>query len=265
MLTTLNEKLEAQHQELTRLNAELDQAGRLKDQFLANVSHELRTPLNSVIGFSDLLLTEEAGGASLTAMQRDSLETIARNGRHLLQLINELLDISKIAAGRMDLKREPLVLEGLFREAADTVRAQLDARRHRLVIDPPPEPYTVLADHIRVRQVLLNLLSNAIKFTPDGGQITLAAGAADGGRTVRVAVCDTGIGIDAGDQAKLFREFVQVDASASRRYEGTGLGLALCKRLVELHGGAIGVESALGRGSTFWFTLPRAAERPERG
>ena len=265
VLTTLNDKLEAQHQELTRLNAELDQAGRLKDQFLANVSHELRTPLNSVIGFSDLLLTEEAGGASLTAMQRDSLETIARNGRHLLQLINELLDISKIAAGRMDLKREPLVLEGLFREAADTVRAQLDARRHRLVIDPPPEPYTVLADHIRVRQVLLNLLSNAIKFTPDGGQITLAAGAADGGRTVRVAVSDTGIGIDAGDQAKLFREFVQVDASASRRYEGTGLGLALCKRLVELHGGAIGVESTLGRGSTFWFTLPQAAERPERG
>jgi len=265
VLTTLNDKLEVQHQELTRLNAELDQAGRLKDQFLANVSHELRTPLNSVIGFSDLLLTDEAGGASLTAMQRDSLETIARNGRHLLQLINELLDISKIAAGRMDLKREPLVLEGLFREAADTVRAQLDARRHRLVIDQLAEPYTVLADHIRVRQVLLNLLSNAIKFTPDGGEITLAAGAADGGRTVRVAVSDTGIGIDPGDQGKLFREFVQVDASASRRYEGTGLGLALCKRLVELHGGAIGVESALGRGSTFWFTLPQAVERPERG
>src|SRR2546426_793290 len=118
VLTTLNDKLEAQHQELTRLNAELDQAGRLKDQFLANVSHELRTPLNSVIGFSDLLLTEEAGGASLTAMQRDSLETIARNGRHLLQLINELLDISKIAAGRMDLKREPLVLEGQVHQRA---------------------------------------------------------------------------------------------------------------------------------------------------
>src|SRR5438034_777844 len=223
VLTTLNEKLEAQHQELTRLNAELDQAGRLKDQFLANVSHELRTPLNSVIGFSDLLLTDEAGGASLTAMQRDAPETIARNGRHLLQLINELLDISKIAAGRMDLRREPLVLEGLFREAADTVRAQLDARRHRLVIDALPEPYTVLADHIRVRQVLLNLLSNAIKFTPDGGQITLAAGAADGGRTVRVAVSDTGIGIDAGDQGKLFREFVQVDAPASRRRERPAL------------------------------------------
>src|SRR2546427_2641465 len=116
--------------------------------------------------------------SSLTAMQRDSLETIPRNGRHLLQLINELLDISKTAAGRMARRREPLVLEGLFREAADTVRAQLDARRHRLVIDALPEPYTVLADHIRVRQVLLNLLSNAIKFTPDGGQITLAARAA---------------------------------------------------------------------------------------
>src|SRR2546425_13135868 len=165
----------------------------------------------------------------------------------------------------MDLKREPLVLEGLFREAADPVRAQLDSRHHRLVIDPLPEPYTVLADHIRVRQVLLNLLSNAIKFTPDGGQITLAAGAADGGRTVRVAVCDSGVGIDAGDQAKLFREFVQVDASAGRRYEGTRLGLALCKRLAGLHGRAIGVEAALGRGRTVWVTLPRAAERPERG
>src|SRR3989454_492394 len=185
--------------------------------------------------------------------------------RSLLQLINELLDISKIAAGRMDLRREPLVLEGLFREAADTVRAQLDARRHRLVIDALPEPYTVLADHIRVRQVLLNLLSNAIKFTPDGGQITLAAGAADGGRTVRVAVSDTGIGIDAGDQGKLFREFVQVDASASRRYEGTGLGLALCKRLVELQGGAIGLGPALGGGRTSGSPPPQAIEGPERG
>ena len=262
VLTALNDKLEEQHRELSRLNAELDQASKLKDQFLANVSHELRTPLNSVIGFSDLLLTMEGGESPLTATQRDYLETIARNGRHLLQLINELLDLSKIAAGRMELHLEPLLVDALLREAADTVRAQLEVRKHKLAIEPPHEPVTVAADHGRLRQVLLNLLSNAIKFTTDGGHITLSARLEGDGRSVRMAVSDTGIGIAPDDQAKLFQEFVQLDASPSRRYEGTGLGLALSKRLVELHGGAIGVESELGKGSTFWFTLPRAETGP---
>jgi signal transduction histidine kinase len=264
VLTTLNDKLEEQHRELSRLNAELDQASKLKDQFLANVSHELRTPLNSVIGFSDLLLTMASPESPpLTETQRDYLETIARNGRHLLELINELLDLSKIAAGRMQLRLEPLVLGGVLREAADTVRAQLDARHHELVLEPPDEPVTVTADHGRLRQILLNLLSNAIKFTTDGGRITLSGRLEAGGRSVRLAVRDTGIGIAPDDQAKLFQEFVQLDASPSRRYEGTGLGLALSKRLVELHGGTIGVESELGKGSTFWFTLPQAALQPE--
>ncbi len=257
-LTSLNDKLEEQHRELSRLNVELDQASKLKDQFLANVSHELRTPLNSVIGFSDLLLTGQVEGAPLSGTQRDYLETISRNGRHLLQLINELLDLSKIAAGHMDLRLEPVPLDTLFREAADSVRAQLEARRHKLAIEPAPEPFTVTADRGRLLQVLLNLLSNAIKFTTDGGRVTLSARLGDGGRHVRVAVSDTGIGIAPHDQAKLFQEFVQLDATPSRRYEGTGLGLALSKRLVELHGGTIGVESELGKGSTFWFTLPRA-------
>ena len=257
-LTSLNDKLEEQHRELSRLNVELDQASKLKDQFLANVSHELRTPLNSVIGFSDLLLTGQVEGAPLSGTQRDYLETISRNGRHLLQLINELLDLSKIAAGHMDLRLEPVPLDTVFREAADSVRAQLEARRHKLAIEPAPEPFTVTADRGRLLQVLLNLLSNAIKFTTDGGRVTLSARLGDGGRHVRVAVSDTGIGIAPHDQAKLFQEFVQLDATPSRRYEGTGLGLALSKRLVELHGGTIGVESELGKGSTFWFTLPRA-------
>ena len=257
-LESQNAVLEEQHRELSRLNAELDQAGKLKDQFLANVSHELRTPLNSVIGFSELLLTGEVEGAPLSGTQRDYLETISRNGRHLLQLINELLDLSKIAAGRMDLRLEPVPLDALLREAADSVHAQLEARRHRLALEPAPDAVTVTADRGRVLQILLNLLSNAIKFTPEGGQVTLAARLEGGGRQVRVAVSDTGIGIAPEDQAKLFQEFVQLDAAPSRRYEGTGLGLALSKRLVELHGGAIGVESALGKGSTFWFTLPRA-------
>ena len=257
-LTTLNAKLEEQHREVSRLNVELDQAGKLKDQFLANVSHELRTPLNSVIGFSELLLTGQVEGAALSDTQRDYLETISRNGRHLLQLINELLDLSKIAAGRMDLRLEAVPLDALLREAVDSVRAQLEARRHRLALEPAPEPVSVRADRGRVLQILLNLLSNAIKFTPDGGHVMLTARVEDGGHHVRVAVRDTGIGIAPEDRAKLFQEFVQLDAAPSRRYEGTGLGLALSKRLVELHGGAIGVESALGQGSTFWFTLPRA-------
>ena len=255
-LETQNAKLEEQHQELTRLNAELDQAGKLRDQFLANVSHELRTPLNSVIGFSDLLLTMASPDSPLTDTQRDYLETIARNGRHLLDFINELLDLSKIAAGRMQLSLEPLALDALFREVADSVRAQLEARKHKLAIEPESETLLVTADRGRLRQVLLNLLSNAIKFTADGGRITLSAQLA--GDRVRVAVSDSGIGIAPEDQQKLFREFVQLDGSPSRRYEGTGLGLALSKRLVELQGGAIGVDSQLGKGSTFWFTVPRA-------
>jgi len=261
-LETQNAKLEEQHQELTRLNVELDQAGKLKDQFLANVSHELRTPLNSVIGFSDLLLTMASPDSPLTDTQRDYLETIARNGRHLLDFINELLDLSKIAAGRMELRLESLALDALFREVADTVRAQLEARKHKLAIEPLREALIVTADRGRLRQVLLNLLSNAIKFTTDGGRITLSAQVA--GERVRVAVSDSGIGIAPDDQQKLFREFVQLDGSPSRRYEGTGLGLALSKRLVELQGGAIGVESQLGKGSTFWFTVPRSGLTPER-
>src|SRR5256885_13262060 len=142
-LETQNAKLEEQHQELTRLNAELDQAGKLRDQFLANVSHELRTPLNSVIGFSDLLLTMASPDSPLTDTQRDYLETIARNGRHLLDFINELLDLSKIAAGRMQLKLEPLALDPLFRERADTGRAQAEARKHKHAIEPLRETVIV--------------------------------------------------------------------------------------------------------------------------
>src|SRR5262249_32198638 len=230
---------------LEQLNAELDGAMKTKDQFLSNISHELRTPLNSIIGFTDLLLTEEGGaGAPLSAQQRDFLETIGRNGRHLLELINELLDLQRIAAGRMEIKPEPVDVAALLAETAGTVAAQAQQRRHALVVAPAPAGLRVQADRGRVRQVLLNLLSNAIKFTPDGGQITVAATPSDGGEngaSVRFAVTDSGIGIAADDQPKLFQEFSQLDASASRKYEGTGLGLALSRRLIELHGGTIGV------------------------
>ena len=240
---------------LEEVNSELDVAMRSKDQFLSNISHELRTPLNSIIGFTDLLLTQDLGGGPFSDQQRDFLETVARNGRHLLELINELLDLQRIAAGRMELRPEPLELSALLAEAAGSVQAQAQQRRHALVVEPA-EALRVLADRGRVRQVLLNLLSNAIKFTPDGGRITLGAAPTNSGAAARIAVTDTGIGIAPDDQAKLFQEFVQLDTSASRKYEGTGLGLALSRRLIELHGGAIGVESEIGRGSTFWFTLP---------
>jgi signal transduction histidine kinase/HAMP domain-containing protein len=241
---------------LETLNTELDAVMRTKDQFLSNISHELRTPLNSIIGFTDLLLTQDLGGGPLSEQQRDFLETVARNGRHLLELINELLDLQRIAAGRMELRPEPVELAGLLDDAAGSVSAQAALHRHTLVVEPAAADQRVLADRMRVRQVLLNLLSNAIKFTPDGGRVTVRAAAVNGGAAVRVAVTDTGIGIAPEDQAKLFQEFVQLDASASRKYEGTGLGLALSRRLIELHGGEIGVESEVGKGSTFWFTLP---------
>jgi signal transduction histidine kinase len=245
---------------LEQLNADLDGAMKSKDLFLSNISHELRTPLNSIIGFTDLLLTQEELGPALSGQQRDFLETVARNGRHLLELINELLDLQRIAAGRMELKPEQVELEALLNEATRSVHAQVQKHRHTLVVTPLPPPAGLLvrADRGRVRQVLLNLLSNAIKFTPDGGRITVAAGPVNGGSEIRVAVTDTGIGIATEDQPKLFQEFSQLDASASRKYEGTGLGLALSRRLIELHGGKIGVDSEIGKGSTFWFTLPQA-------
>ena len=242
---------------LEQLNTDLDAAMKSKDQFLSNISHELRTPLNSIIGFTDLLLTENMGPA-LSDQQRDFLETVARNGRQLLELINELLDLQRIAAGRMELKPETVELAPLLSEAAGSVHAQVQKHRHTLVVTPPANDLRVHADRGRVRQVLLNLLSNAIKFTPDGGRITLVAAPVNGGAEARIAVSDTGIGIAAEDQPKLFQEFSQIDASDSRRYEGTGLGLALSRRLVELQGGVIGVESEMGKGSTFWFTLPQA-------
>jgi signal transduction histidine kinase len=243
---------------LEQLNTDLDAAMKTKDQFLSNISHELRTPLNSIIGFTDLLLTQDLGGGPLSDQQRDFLDTVARNGRQLLELINELLDLQRIAAGRMDLKPENVELAPLLAEAAGSVHAQVEKHRHALVISPLAQDLRVHADRGRVRQVLLNLLSNAIKFTPDGGRITLAAAPVNGGAEARIAVSDTGIGIAAEDQPKLFKEFSQLDASASRKYEGTGLGLALSRRLIELHGGAIGVDSEMGKGSTFWFTLPQA-------
>jgi signal transduction histidine kinase len=264
-------------EELADKNEELLRATRLKSEFLANMSHELRTPLNAIIGFSDLLLSERV--SSLAETQRDFLTSISRNGHHLLGLINNVLDLSKIEAGRMTYAMSPTDMRHAVSAAVTDTASLRAAKRQQAVVQLDDGPLTIQADPQRVRQILLNLLSNASKFTPEEGRITLSAlrtraplpvpsdRASDQPRMVMrdavwVAVSDDGIGIRREDMAKLFVEFSQVDSSASRPAQGTGLGLALCRQFVEVMGGTIGCESIHGRGSTFWFILP--AEGPIR-
>jgi signal transduction histidine kinase len=262
---------------LAAKNAELQRATRLKSEFLANMSHELRTPLNAIIGFSDLVLAQGVG--ELNPQQRDYLEAVLRNGRHLLELINGVLDLSKIEAGRMSLTLEQTDLRDAITGAVADTASLRSAKNQDCLLELDEASLQVLADGVRVRQILFNLLSNASKFTPEGGRISLCAfrtraplrppaeRAGDDRRlttqdAVWVKVVDTGIGIAPADMDKLFLEFSQVDSSPSRQAQGTGLGLALSKKFVEMHGGRIGAESTPGKGSTFWFILP--VEGPRR-
>ncbi len=252
-------------------NLELQRATQLKNEFLANMSHELRTPLNAIIGFSDLIL--EGGTGEVGGQQREFTEAVLRNGKHLLSLINSALDLSKIEAGRMTLSLGATDLrEAIVGAVADTASLRT-AKRQECTLDLDPAPLTVIADGGRIRQILFNLLSNASKFTAEDGKISLAAvrtraplrqpseRAGDQARLVPqdvvwVSVADEGIGIKREDMPKLFQEFSQVDSSSSRRAQGTGLGLALCKKFVEMHGGTIGADSVFGKGAAFWFLLP---------
>jgi signal transduction histidine kinase len=251
--------------ELSVKIGELERANRMKAQFLANMSHELRTPLNSVIGFSEMLLIGALG--TLPDQQREALETVSRNGRHLLGLVNDVLDLSKVEAGRMELHLTQTDVRAIIGDVITGMESLMQAKNHTVTVELGDDPLLVSADEMRVRQVLFNLLSNAVKFTSPGGKVTVRAGQrrtmlpVPGGRRIEreavwVSVADTGIGIAKDDVPRLFTEFTQVDASFSRRFEGTGLGLALCKRFVDMHGGVIGVESAPARGSTFWIELP---------
>ena len=256
---------------LAAKNEELVRATRLKSEFLANMSHELRTPLNAIIGFSDLLMSGSAGLVDET--QRDFLESISRNGNHLLELINNVLDLAKIEAGRMGFALAPTDLRRAITAAVADTASLRTAKNQSASIDLDDGSLVVLGDGQRVRQVLFNLLSNASKFTSEGGHVAVSAlrtraplpvpadRASDkpGILTrdaVWVAVSDDGIGIRPEDMPRLFAEFSQVDSSASRRAQGTGLGLALCKKFVDLLGGTIGCESIHGKGSSFWFILP---------
>lgn len=235
--------------------AEMREADRLKTQFLANMSHELRTPLNSIIGFSRVILKGIDGPINQT--QKEDLEAIYNAGQHLLGLINDILDVSKIEAGRMELTFTEVDLREIIRGVMSTAVGLVKDKPIELVSDIPEHLPSVQADKMRLRQILLNLVSNAAKFTNEG-QIGVSANVIDQGdrEEVVVAVFDTGPGITPEDQEKLFEPFSQVDASSTRRTGGTGLGLSICRHLVELHGGRIWVESELDEGSTFAFTIP---------
>jgi len=238
--------------ELARLYHQLEAANRHKSEFLANMSHELRTPLNAIIGFSEVL--QERIFGELNDKQAEYIQDIFTSGHHLLSLINDILDLSKVEAGKMDLELASFDVAGALQGALTLVRER--ATRHGITVglDVDADVGSIVADERKVRQILLNLLSNAVKFTPDGGRVSLAA--KRGNNSVEISVADTGIGISLEDQAALFEEFRQVGTDAARKHEGTGLGLALAKRLVELHGSAIRVESAPGEGTTFTFSLP---------
>jgi signal transduction histidine kinase len=253
-LGALAENLNRMNDELGRLYQQLEAASRHKSEFLANMSHELRTPLNAIIGFSEVL--QERMFGELNDKQAEYLQDILASGRHLLSLINDILDLSKIEAGRMELEVSTFDLRATLDTALTLVRER--AMRHdiELKLSVDLGLGDIAADERKLKQVLLNLLSNAVKFTPDGGRITLAAERTDG--SVEVSVSDTGIGIAAEDQDAIFEEFRQVGNDYTRKREGTGLGLTLTKKFVEMHGGTIWVKSEPGQGSTFTFALPLA-------
>ena len=249
----LYEQLETQLGDLEVANAQIAEVSRLKSEFLANLSHELRTPLNAILGFSELLRDDLAGKLS-DKQRKDCLDNIYNSGRHLLSLINDVLDLTKIEAGRMDLVYEEFGVESGFREVLNVVRGLATKSAVEIVSLVEPADLLVIADKNKFKQILYNLLSNAIKFTPSGGQVLAEGRAADNQLLVRVK--DSGIGIPKELQHKIFGTFYQVQSASNREYPGTGLGLALTKRLVELHGGTIEFDSVPGQGTTFTLTLP---------
>jgi signal transduction histidine kinase len=240
--------------ELRRLYGELETASRHKSDFLATMSHELRTPLNAIIGFSEVLQEQMFG--ELNERQLAYVDDVLGAGRHLLSLINDVLDLAKIEAGRMDLELSQVALPDVLRSALSMHSERASRSGVALALHSEPGEITITADERRLRQIVFNLLSNAVKFTPAGGRIDVSARLEDG--QVEIAVADTGPGIAAADLETIFEEFEQT--SDGKQAEGTGLGLPLSRKLAELHGGRLWVNSEVGRGSTFYFTLPTRQE-----
>ena len=250
----LESQLRHKNEELEEQFRTVQEASRLKSEFLANMSHELRTPLNAVLGFAELMLDERVG--AITDEQRSCLDDILSSATHLLQLINDVLDLSKVEAGKMEFHPERVNVPKLIAEVRDVVRSLALQKNIRIDTFIEPEVNDVVIDPSRLKQLFYNYVSNALKFTPDGGRIAIRA-APHGSAAFKITVEDTGIGIAPEDIEKLFSEFRQLDASTSKKYQGTGLGLALTKRMVEAQGGKVTVKSTVGQGSVFGAILPR--------
>jgi PAS domain S-box-containing protein len=247
----------AESAELLARNRRAEEASRLKSEFLANMSHELRTPLNSIIGFAELLYDGEVG--AVAAKQREFLGDILASGKHLLQLINDVLDLAKVEAGKLEFHPEPIDLRRVIAEVLSILRTPAASKQIQVEASVADGIGEILLDASRLKQVLYNYVSNALKFTLEGGRVMVRV-AADGPSSLRIEVEDTGIGIAASDMGRLFNEFQQLDSSAAKTHGGTGLGLALTKRLVEAQGGGVGATSELGKGSLFFAVLPRRGE-----
>jgi PAS domain S-box-containing protein len=243
-------------------NKQVQEANRLKGEFLANMSHELRTPLNSIIGFAELMHKGKVGPVSDT--HAEYLGDIVTSSRHLLQLVNDVLDLAKVESGKMDFRPEPVDLSKLVSEVRSILRELAGSKRIRIHATVHPDVTMVVVDPARVKQILYNYLSNAIKFTPDAGLITVEI-RPEGAAFFRIDVTDTGVGIAEEDLSKLFIEFQQLDAGLAKKYQGTGLGLALTRQLAESQGGHVGVQSTVGVGSTFSVVLPRVMAPTSRG
>jgi signal transduction histidine kinase len=240
--------------EIQDKSRQLEQASQHKSQFLASMSHELRTPLNAIIGLTEMMVKNAARFG--TEKAQEPLQRVNRAGTHLLGLINQVLDLSKIEAGKLELNPQTVQLSGLINEVIGTAGQLAEQNNNRLVVDAPENLGALAVDPMRLRQILLNLLSNACKFTK-AGEVKLAARkVSNGSNFVEFAVSDTGIGMTAEQQAKLFEEFSQADATTAQRFGGTGLGLAITRKLARMMGGDVTVASEMGKGSVFTVRLP---------
>jgi len=243
-------------EEIQNKSRQVEEASRHKSQFLANMSHELRTPLNAILGYTELILDGIYGEAP--GKMHSTLERVQSNGKHLLGLINDVLDLSKIEAGQLVLSIQDYSIKDVVHGVYSTVEPLASGKKLKFKIELPPDLPPARGDDRRLTQVLLNLVGNAIKFT-DIGEVAVKAATANGSYTISVR--DTGPGIAEADQAKIFDEFQQADSTQTKAKGGTGLGLAIAKRIVEMHGGRLWVESSVGHGSTFSFTVPLRVDR----
>jgi PAS domain S-box-containing protein len=262
LVTAAVRDVTARKRDLEEQSRRMHEANRLKSEFLANMSHELRTPLNAVIGFAKLLHAGKVG--PLTDTQTEYLGDILNSSQHLLQLINDILDLAKVESGRTELHVEPTALTRVATEVKDSLRGLAAEKKLKLRVEVSAELPTVWVDQKMLKQVLYNYLSNAIKFTPDEGRVEMRI-VPHGTNEFRIDVEDTGVGIKPEDMKRLFVEFQQLDSSAAKRYPGTGLGLALTRRIVEAQGGHVSVKSALGEGSTFSAVMPRVVRAAADG